>query len=106
DLGERLLGGGDHTLDRAPEDFLPFELPARVSVKHSMVGIAPTHAAHAQSLTGFAVASQLLRQYTFLALALLQYHCSSAVAEQDGDVAIGPVHERRDQLRADHQGVA
>src|SRR6185312_15196455 len=56
DLGESVLGGGDHALNRAPEDFLPFELPASVTVDHSVVGVAPAHAAHTQRFTGFAAA--------------------------------------------------
>ena len=103
---ERVLTGTAHALHGALEDLLPLELPAGDAVEHAAVGIAPAHALHAQDLARIPVAAELLGEYAFLAIAGLEHHRRRAIAEQHRDIAVAPVHEGRDELRADHQGVA
>ncbi len=106
ELVERTVGRRDHSLNRALEDLLALELPARVSIQCRMVRVATAHPAYAQGLASIAIATQLLRQHAFFAIRRLQHHGGCAVAEQNGDVTIAPVHEWGDQLRADDESVA
>src|SRR5688572_16582092 len=87
-LGERALGRGAHAVHRAFEYFLPFELPMRNAVRHSLIGIASSHAVHSQNVPRFAITAELLREQTFFTFRSLQYDSRRAVAKQYGDIAI------------------
>src|SRR5207244_11957471 len=100
---QRLLARAAHALDGALEDFLALELPAGDAVEHAAIGITTAHALDAQRLARFAVAAELLRHQAFLALAGLRHHRRRSIPEQHRDIAIAPVHERRDQLGADDE---
>ena len=69
------------------------------------MGVGGSHAAHAQDAAHVGAAAELLADQAFFAVGRLQHHGGRAVAEEHRDAAIGPVHELRDQLDADHHGI-
>ena len=96
--GEHIGAGIAHAVDGLLENFLPLELPLRFAVEAAFVGIGAAHAMNAQDLARFAIAAQALEQQPLVAISGLQHHGGRTVSEQHGDIAIAPVHVRRDQF--------
>jgi hypothetical protein len=105
-LGEHVRGGLAHAADRALEDLLAVEVPHGVAEADFAVRVGRAVAAHAQDRARVAVAAELVGEQALVAVGRLQHDRRAAVAEQHRDVAVVPVHERRDRLDADHQRVA
>ena len=94
-----------HAGDGALEDFRTIEIPIGIAQSDASVDVGCAHAAHAQSLARVGNAAELLAKDAFLLVRRLHHNSGAAIAEEHGDVAVLPIHERRNPLTADNDCV-
>lgn len=100
---QRVVGRSCHALHGAFENLLSFKLPPHDTVEHTSVRVGAAHSLYSQSLACVGITSEFFGKETFLTLGGFEHHRRGAVAKQHGDIAIGPIHPRRRELRANDQ---
>ena len=110
DVASRLAGAAQDVLARPAhaahcllEDLLALELPLARAVEAAGMDIRPAQPMNAQDFARLAVAAEFLDQQAFVAIGRFHDDGRRAVAEQHRDVAVVPIHVRRDELGPDHQ---